>query len=407
MKPVIIIVTYSRPQSLRRLLSSLNKSDYKSFSNITLIISIDGGGPNEVNEVALGFNWIYGEKKIIRHSQNLGLQRHILRCIQLCEEYESIILLEDDLYVSPHYYSYAVSALAYYNYDDHVAGISLYSPKYNDVSVCNFEALESGYDVYFMKIPASCGQAWTSKQWISFKSFLHTEDDIKSQIKLPRNARNWPNTSSWKKKYYEYMISNNKYFLYPVNSYSTNLGDPGEHFTIKTNDFNSPLFLGKKDLNFCAFENNSIKYNERNELAPEFIKLNNPDLNDFDFDTDLYDSLGIGECGKPYLLSTKKCNNPILTYSRELFPIEINVLLGSHGEGISLAKTNDFEFNDPSHSQIREYMVKSSFIRYMEVLNSRSYKKGISDMKSSADYKIGNMFLKPMRLVMNRKRNQG
>ena len=42
MKPAIIVVTHSRIESLKRLLSSIEHSDY-IYNDITLVISIDGG----------------------------------------------------------------------------------------------------------------------------------------------------------------------------------------------------------------------------------------------------------------------------------------------------------------------------------------------------------------------------
>jgi len=43
-----------------------------------------------------------------------------------------------------------------------------------------------------MKIPSSCGQAWTFEQWEAFQTFLKTKRHVSCQINLPKNAKNWP-----------------------------------------------------------------------------------------------------------------------------------------------------------------------------------------------------------------------
>lgn len=59
--PVIIVVAYNRPESLKRLLYSLSIS--KISTEAKLIISIDKNdiGDQTVKNIALAFNWTYGE----------------------------------------------------------------------------------------------------------------------------------------------------------------------------------------------------------------------------------------------------------------------------------------------------------------------------------------------------------
>ena len=52
-----------------------------------------------------------GIKKIIKHSKNLGLRAHVITCGDLVNIYDNIIVLEDDLFVSPYFYKYANDAL--------------------------------------------------------------------------------------------------------------------------------------------------------------------------------------------------------------------------------------------------------------------------------------------------------
>ena len=125
MKPAIVVVAYNRPAALRRLLGSL--AGVQGAVAVPLVISIDAGGEYfaDVLAVAQQFRWPFGEKRIIEQERPLGLINHVFACGDLVDEYGSIILLEDDLFVSPQAYRYATAALDFYDYDPRVAGISL------------------------------------------------------------------------------------------------------------------------------------------------------------------------------------------------------------------------------------------------------------------------------------------
>ena len=79
MKTAIVVVAFNRPNSLIKLLSSLEKAFY-----------------TEVVKIANDFVWSYGDKIIIDHKKNLGLKKHILSCGDLTDKYDSVIILEDD-----------------------------------------------------------------------------------------------------------------------------------------------------------------------------------------------------------------------------------------------------------------------------------------------------------------------
>ena len=100
----IVVVAYNRPDSLNRLLDSLTKVNYEGH-NVPLIISIDYSGKDDVYLAAEAFEWKFGEKKIIRHPENLGLKKHVLSCGDLVKDYDAVIILEDDLLVSPGMYA--------------------------------------------------------------------------------------------------------------------------------------------------------------------------------------------------------------------------------------------------------------------------------------------------------------
>ncbi|HEX8677860.1 MAG TPA: glycosyltransferase, partial [Segetibacter sp.] len=146
MKPAIVVVTYNRPASLNRLLTFLSNSVFDS-SDINLVISIDyHSSPmhDEVVKIANKFHWKYGFKKIIEHQNNLGLKTHVLSCGDLSVEYGAVIVLEDDIAVSPYFYNYAVQSLEAYDEDKNIAGISLYAFQWSTVAARPFTPAENG-----------------------------------------------------------------------------------------------------------------------------------------------------------------------------------------------------------------------------------------------------------------------
>lgn len=106
MKIAICAIGYNRVDSLSRLLSSLNAAVYDE--NVTLIISLDRSKTLDIKTYSDEFEWKHGEKKVILQECNLGLRKHVLRCGQYMNDYgfDALVVLEDDITVSPYFYSY-------------------------------------------------------------------------------------------------------------------------------------------------------------------------------------------------------------------------------------------------------------------------------------------------------------
>jgi len=127
----IVVVGFNRVDSISRLLYSIDKAYYDE--KVDLIISIDNSGANVVEQFAEKFNWAFGEKIIKVSDVRLGLRNHILKCGNYLNEfgYDAIIILEDDLFVSPGFFNYAKQAVDFYKGDQNIAGISLYQHSWN------------------------------------------------------------------------------------------------------------------------------------------------------------------------------------------------------------------------------------------------------------------------------------
>ncbi|MBK8698381.1 MAG: hypothetical protein IPN29_02055 [Saprospiraceae bacterium] len=70
-------------------------------AKVTLVISIDMSDDEVVYALVDSFLWPHGDKRVIKRERRLGLKEHVWVCGNLTTTYGSIIMLEDDLVVSP------------------------------------------------------------------------------------------------------------------------------------------------------------------------------------------------------------------------------------------------------------------------------------------------------------------
>lgn len=347
MKPVIVVIAYNRHESLNRLLNSLLHASYKEPDPVDLIISIDYQ-PSEKHartvEVAKNFRWPYGEKHLIEHASNLGLRRHVISCGDLVLDYDSIIMLEDDLYVSPYFYSYSKQTLEFYSADKRIGGISLYNHRLNFCNRKPFDLLaEVNYDVYFLQIASSWGQAWTKDQWIAFKTWYEGDNKITSTDNIPEAIRYWPE-SSWLKYYIKFLVATNKFFVYPKQSYSTNFGDAGTHNLENDTTFQVPLAMDNPaTLRLGPIEDSINRYDAFFELIPSVLKMIKPSLFSEEVVVDLYGLKDLTQYEAKYAISRKKVQKKaISTFGLNLKPLVANVLFEIKGAYFNFSFKEDF-----------------------------------------------------------------
>ncbi len=255
----IVPVGYNRPNSMHRLLESLCQADYVG-DQVTLYISIDKGNKQqEIVEVAENFEWPYGEKIVRAFPKKQGLRKHILQCGDLTEEYDAVVVLEDDLQVSKAFYKYLKSAIEFYDRDERIAGISLYSYRVNEFNEMPFQAAYNGYDSFLMQVAQSWGQCWTKRMWSGFRNWaLSDVEKLPEGTYMPSRIFHWGATS-WKKNYMAYLTLENKYFVYPYFAYSNNMSEAGTHRDQDTADYQVLLVEDKNRWSFSPFEE-AIKY---------------------------------------------------------------------------------------------------------------------------------------------------
>lgn len=331
----IVVVAYNRIQSLKRLLNSLKKAEYLNH-NVTLIISVDKSDNNNVYNFASEIEWPHGEKKVIKHRENLGLKKHVLKCGDLVSDYDAIIMLEDDLFVSKSFYLYSLKTLNFYKEDARIAGISLYSYRVIDFSSQRtFIPLHDGSDVYFMQVPSSWGQLWTRKQWKEFRSWLTIHKNKLHEYKdlIPDQAYNWGD-QSWKRLFYMYIVKENKYIVYPRIALSTNMGEIGTHNKYQSSTYQVDLINGiKEEYNLVSLDDSKSKYNGffESQNFGEYLKLNK-------LVVDYYKLKNESEIAKSrYLITTENLNKKVIkSWGLNLVPYELNIIENIPGTDIYL-----------------------------------------------------------------------
>lgn len=335
-KLAIVCVAYNRDKSLSRLLASISKAYIDD--ECTIIISIDKSDNPLVKDVADNFQWNHGEKRVVTHHENLGLRKHILGCGKFLDEFDAIIMLEDDLLVSKNFYEYAKQSVDFYNKDNRIAGISLYSFPINYMNYYPFAPSYSDTDVFFIKCAQSWGQVWMKNQWLEFVNWLDRGCDEFNKLKLPRAICLW-SSKSWLKYHTKYCIENNKYFVYPYQSLTSNSSETGVHAQFSTPVFETILASRESSYLFKLedLSDNSIRYDGyfESENIYDYLHMSPSELC---IDLNRYKS---NYEGKRYLLSTKKHNFKILkSYGLSMRPIEQNIINNIVGDNIFLYDTH-------------------------------------------------------------------
>lgn len=332
----IVIIGYNRGRSLSRLLDSLARARYPDLE-IPLIISIDRGPSNRnVLEIAEGFEWKQGSKKVVYQEKNLGLRKHVLQCGDYSLQYGSVILLEDDLCVSTGFYEYAIQALDFSKDKPYIGGVSLYNHQLNVHNYFPFSPTEDGYDNWYFQFASSWGQAWTSEQWENFQSWYGTQDKLVSRHEIPSYVSSWSD-KSWLKYFIAFLIEKNRFFLYPRISHTTNFADVGTHVGSENTDYQVPLYIGpEKQYQFSTLSESISVYDAfyENSLLADSLKLNPTELQ-----TNLYGLKPSASC-RFELSTVKKRFRVARSFARSLKPMEMNVLFDIPGDEIFLYDTS-------------------------------------------------------------------
>ncbi len=350
-KPAIVIVAFNRLHSLERLLEATQNANYEDgFPD--LIISIDYSESHQaiIKTIADAFEW-KGNKKVIAHKENLGLKAHIFFCADMSTLYHSVIILEDDLYVTPAFYNFSQNALNACEGHEEIAGIALYNNTHNEAVALPFEAVKTDGDFYLMQVPCSWGQIWTQKQWENFKNWYHASYSSDNLNLLPKGIRNW-SEKSWKKPFFLYLRETKKFFAYPYVSYAMNLNEQGTNVNSKDFKFLNGLKLGTQ-VTPQNFNKNMPKYDMAYEMLPEYLNRWTHALKDYDYEIDFYGSKLDGYEEDQWVLTALEVTNFEKCYGIELKPIELNVIYNIQGKSIFLSQKKHIKSIKPNQQLLK------------------------------------------------------
>ena len=384
MNIAIVVVTYNRVGSLSRLMDSLEHASYGK-DRVPLIISVDKSNSNVVEDFADNYVWPYGDKIVQKHVDNLGLKAHVLSLGKWFDKYDALIVLEDDLIVSDSFYFYAKSTVEKYHACPDVAGISLYGFSVNYQTGKPFQAYKSEHDVYFMNCAMSWGQIWMRDSWVNFYKWYNDNMEFTKSDSLPDCLNRWGH-KSWLKYHTRYCIEENRYFVFPYTSLSTNCSEAGEHNSgIPSTVYQVQLQAGlKTDYVLPDFGESAVYYDG-------FFENKN-----------LYDVLGYGEedlcldlngehndrTRKRYWLTTTAQNYKIVkSYKLNYRPIEYNIYSDNIGNQIFLYDTSQYVRNE-IHSERSVMMYQYYLDNILSFIKTYGVRNLISDIKYFVKNKI-------------------
>lgn len=192
----IIVLTLNRPESLRRLLTSLQGVDYDGdcvevdiWVDIQIHTSFVVGG---ILEVVQGFEFVHGTMTVHQRKFPAGLREQWLYTWNLStpgglteKTAEIPLILEDDLEVSPGAWRWLRAAHSMYASREDIAGFALQ----RDPGTLHFAARHKvGLgDAYLFAFVGSWGYSPTARHWIRFSDwaleFMKTEDKVKPYVR--------------------------------------------------------------------------------------------------------------------------------------------------------------------------------------------------------------------------------
>jgi len=249
----IAFFAYKRPEHTKQSLESLARNHSAELSE--LFIFCDGSKKPEDNEavdqvrqIVKSQQWC-GQVHIIEREQNIGLANSIIHGVtELCNKYGKVIVLEDDLILSPFFLEYMNEALNFYEKDSKVFQISGYMFPVKLTSVS---------DTLFLPFIASWGWATWERSWEHFDAEMSGYTSLKNNrnLKCKFNLNNsYPyfemleqqikgNIDSWAIRWYLSVFMLDGLTLYPKNSLVKNIGFDGSGTHCEaTLNFNSEIY---------------------------------------------------------------------------------------------------------------------------------------------------------------------
>ena len=273
--PVALFV-YNRPDHTRRTIDTLRQNKLANDTELTIFSDAPKPGTqaDAVREVRKYVREIEGFKSvtIVEREANLGLALSIIDGVtSIVNKYGRIIVLEDDLEISPYFLSYMNDALDVYEKEERVMHVSGYM-----FPIDNSTLLET----FFLR-PASCwGWATWDRAWKHFNKDVKvllsgfTEQDIAS-FNLDDTYDYWEQVvqneagliNTWAVFWYASVFQVGGLCLHPARSLINNIGHDGTGEHCRESKIFSP-----------ALANKPVTYFEKNITEGELARARTKDF---------------------------------------------------------------------------------------------------------------------------------
>jgi len=234
----VVIFAYNRPEHLRQTLVALSANEL--VEKTPVYIYIDGARSDrdheavkEVRELVDGWKRL-NIVECVQAERNCGLSASVIAGVSaVLAEYDSAIVLEDDLVTSPYFLRYMNTALNKFSSVEQVMSVS----GYGRPGVRNGLQARDPYDAYFVPRNSSWGwgtwdRSWALSDWemTDYEEFRSDKSQRKrfscagSEVELMLHLQQRGLIDSWAIRWTYAHFKNNGLSLVPYESYVRNIG---------------------------------------------------------------------------------------------------------------------------------------------------------------------------------------
>lgn len=234
--PVVLFV-YNRPEHTKKTLDALAANKYASQTD--LIVYSDAAknlsaeeSVRQVRQIISQYASLFANVSIVEREINCGLAKNIIEGVtQVINQYDQVIVLEDDIVTSPSFLEFMNSALSKYKNSEQVWHISGWNYPIDSDGLsetffwrtmnCWGWATWADRWQHFTKDPQRLVQSWSKDEIKRFN--LDGKYNFWSQVTA--NAQGKLNT--WAIFWYATIFKHHGLCLNPVQSYVANIGHDG------------------------------------------------------------------------------------------------------------------------------------------------------------------------------------
>lgn len=249
----VVVLTYSRANSLKRCLHSVQKAHYNGdIVDIFIFIdrSINGTVDPDVISTGMDSPWSHGSKSVNVWDDHVGLYGQWIDSYLPESEDDRAIILEDDIEVSPYYYYWLKGAHEMYSRRNDIFGYTLTKGRLRaDQRVHGNTKISVDVDetAYLYLLVGSWGYAPEPKSWKKFRHWFHNvscnssyDPTVPGLVLSKWFQGQKQGKTMWTMWHIRYAEDNKLYTLYANLKKSKTLGsnwrEPGLHFQSSSKD---------------------------------------------------------------------------------------------------------------------------------------------------------------------------